>query len=702
MFMPPDPTDIQKIKDFVNTSICSFNIHSHDKFITGRCHKPPTGLYRCSLTKPSGLVNETKPVQLIDLTPAVSKPSEKVTIKYEVRETDFQSHKEAISSILPQHQVSPLFRENDPRLIVYEPERPPIKPLPALTAKSTKTSVIKEIMAAMGFGEEGLPDDIEETDDSTESGTSETETHNGSTENETKTAVEIRFKRHKSPTEYVRNKSSDNRDSDNGILYSKGNGVDNISLQCKMNKDMMWDFSSLTDFLPRQMCIVLDPLGDGNCMYRALNICESKPDTIDSCRTLRNEIAAFMLNNPDFYLIPDCYNRTIKEMVYTDHGRESPFEDYCFIILSATPGHCEYGTVIEALVHSELRKINLVIYDSLNRADGPYKMIVKKISNEIDNHAICILHIGNHYQSLFPKRRSKTSVYVSMNDKEAFHCDFSGDKNKTNEEIVSANQSIASDVDVPSPSILHNTHSSIDVDSTDNDFMSFMNEEEIKLIFQHLNGMSEQDVMSLYNTVCQKLVKRNGYVVDYNPILTATLGCHTNSLLLGSSEQAKVAAHYLGPYIDKNKTKLGDCLDVVFEAMEHAKVQESLADDRGTPERFAQHVLTRILNRLGSLMEISDTQAAAALLGLCVLLSSEIFIACDTESYINLIKNEKADLEAEYLTGSEKEESSTDSSIDADDYSEYSNTVDYWICYGTTKMRQKITIICWFVKSHQR
>lgn len=41
--------------------------------------------------------------------------------------------------------------------------------------------------------------------------------------------------------------------------------------------------------------------------------------------------------------------------------------------------------------------------------------------------------------------------------------------------------------------------------------------------------------------------------MDYNHTLTAVLGCHRNALLLGSSEQNKVAAHYVCPWIEKTK-----------------------------------------------------------------------------------------------------------------------------------------------------
>ena len=150
--------------------------------------------------------------------------------------------------------------------------------------------------------------------------------------------------------------------------------------------------------------------------------------------------------------------------------------------------------------------------------------------------------------------------------------------------------------------------------------------------------MKLNDLKALYDTVSLKLTKQNGYVVDYNPTLTAVLGCHSNALLLGSSEQSKVAAHYVGPYIDKNKTPLGESIDVIYEAMEHAKKYPSIAKDTGTNTRFVQYVLTWVLNKLGSLIEIFDTQAASALLGLEVSLSTESYVFCDIPSCINLIK----------------------------------------------------------------
>ena len=143
--------------------------------------------------------------------------------------------------------------------------------------------------------------------------------------------------------------------------------------------------------------------------------------------------------------------------------------------------------------------------------------------------------------------------------------------------------------------------------------------------------MDVNDLLTLCDTIYLKLVRCNGHVIDYNPTLTALLGCHSNTLLLGSSEQIQVAAHYIGPYVDKNETPLAESLDIVYEANEHAKKHPSIAEDTGSNPRFFQYVMTNIVNRLGSFMEMSDTQAAGALSGLSVSLSSELYTVCATQ-----------------------------------------------------------------------
>ena len=75
---------MKKFNDCVHTSICSFGIHTCDKSITGRCHKPPRGMNQCALTKPSGITDKTKSIQLIDHTKPQAMTSEQETISYKL------------------------------------------------------------------------------------------------------------------------------------------------------------------------------------------------------------------------------------------------------------------------------------------------------------------------------------------------------------------------------------------------------------------------------------------------------------------------------------------------------------------------------------------------------------------------------------------------------------------------------------------
>ena len=331
-FIPPDPvTHPHEFQTFIHTTITCNGMHSHDKGTTGRCHKPPIGITRCSLSKPSGIVPCTRPVQLKDVTPEETTASRKLTITYTVS-TDIQSRQSALNELPPNQQLQYPFPQRDPRLIVYEPSRPTIDPLPPQENNmSTKEWITDQLVTAM--------------------------TTNARKENE-------------------------------------------------------WEGS-----------------------------------------------------------------------------------------------------------------------------------------------------------------------YVHIN--------------------------------------------------------------EIRELERHLLGMSDKDIRALYDTVSRNLGTHNGYVVDFNPSLTAAMRCHSNALLLGSFEQSKSACHYVSPYIKKDKAPLVESLNIIYEAMVHINKYPSRAEDKHTLSRKVQYMLTRISNKLGSLMEVGDTQAALCLLGMNVILSSELFTVCDVQAAINLIKNEQ-------------------------------------------------------------
>ena len=159
-------------------------------------------------------------------------------------------------------------------------------------------------------------------------------------------------------------------------------------------------------------------------------------------------------------------------------------------------------------------------------------------------------------------------------------------------------------------------------------------------IMRELKSLSLKELVGLYDRVANKLEDRNGWVVEYNPLLTSLLGCNTNLGFLGSKEQSKQALFYIGPYINKNGVKVIDALPLLAHAQHHALQHPSVADDSETTKRQVQYIVTRVLNKLNSLMEISDTQAALALLGMGPTVCSDIFSYYDLRSTKNFVLDE--------------------------------------------------------------
>ena len=163
---------------------------------------------------------------------------------------------------------------------------------------------------------------------------------------------------------------------------------------------------------------------------------------------------------------------------------------------------------------------------------------------------------------------------------------------------------------------------------------------KLKSIMDKLQAFDVDDLIHLYEMVANKLPERNGWVVDFNPILTGLLGSNTNLLHLGSTEQSKSALFYIGPYINKDGVKITDALPILLNAYEHAQKFQSIADDADTNKRRVQHAFTRAINKMNSMVEVTDTQAAATLLWLAASLCSDSFVLCDTEAYKNYVNSE--------------------------------------------------------------
>jgi hypothetical protein len=109
---------------------------------------------------------------------------------------------------------------------------------------------------------------------------------------------------------------------------------------------------------------------------------------------------------------------------------------------------------------------------------------------------------------------------------------------------------------------------------------------------------------------------RNGAVVEYTPLASATLGCNTSSIPLGSLEQSKASLFYVTDYVVKNDSEIATSLAVIKHAINKQKLYPSIAEDSGTEIRNGKYFMSIVLNKLSGLKEISDGLNAALLINL--------------------------------------------------------------------------------------
>ena len=125
MLVMPDPlNEAQRFNSFTHACVCQTGIHTH----CFTCMKPPNGYTGCRLCKPSGDIDRTKPVQLIDTSSNEQQMArKKIKVSYEISDPLPCQIKEGnIGKDSIEDDVS----IPDSRLIVWEIKRPLLQPLP--------------------------------------------------------------------------------------------------------------------------------------------------------------------------------------------------------------------------------------------------------------------------------------------------------------------------------------------------------------------------------------------------------------------------------------------------------------------------------------------------------------------------------------------------------------------------------------------
>jgi hypothetical protein len=142
------------------------------------------------------------------------------------------------------------------------------------------------------------------------------------------------------------------------------------------------------------------------------------------------------------------------------------------------------------------------------------------------------------------------------------------------------------------------------------------------------------DLLNIFCAVNRKIFDMNGKVVEHSSLISDVTGSHNNVAILGSSEQGKAAAFYLGPYFSKEKFGFEESLLIMALANKHIHTFPSTAEDTGTDSRNTKFFIQRCLNQHCLKMEVSDYQMAAAVLSMPVIIRSNNVSFVDPHSAI--------------------------------------------------------------------
>ena len=542
--LPPDPNkDSEQFNTLVVTTICQCGIHKH----TFTCKKPKKGWNGCRLCYDKALNNGTKPKELVlehendgtttinELYSAKERPigSTSTTEQEYVEPYDPERHpaKEELCYPLPSPKK---------RVIIWELDRPELKPLPDLDDDMTKEQIISKLYNEM------LPSTTADEDFQFEEGS--------------KRMSKSRVDLHQFYGQ-----------DENHLFLNLLLGLIESS-QIKQGSKSVEEFRR--ELMQCLMKLPLDyKLGDKTI--------EEHIKSRMGRQNLEDDTTTASLNHHNSKSVRSSKRlQSEQEEPIDDTTIEEKVELYSQLMMNVDGDDCYEGGALEVYLFARVMNVNVALYDE----EGDDLTRVEYIDAKGEDRPIIHL-LRDHCGSGTSSTSSKTLINT--------------------------------------PGYKYNLVTP-----------------KLKRVVEKLEAFDVSDLRKLCDMVSKSLPKRNGKVVDYNDMLTSVLGCNSNFLHLGSSEQSKAALFYIGPYINKDGVKITDALPILEKAREHAQKYPSTADDTGTAKRHLQHVLTRALNKLNGLIEISDTQIAASLLGMGASLCSESFVTCDIKAYQKFVNEE--------------------------------------------------------------
>ena len=157
-------------------------------------------------------------------------------------------------------------------------------------------------------------------------------------------------------------------------------------------------------------------------------------------------------------------------------------------------------------------------------------------------------------------------------------------------------------------------HVCLDEDSSPSRFLSFSPSRQPHVFSEETQSCLNQLEQQKFDRLVLNLKRRNGLVVEFNPLISSIFKCNTNASLLGSFSQAKSLLLYLLKYVTKAPADLTASLTILKNARIRMDHYPSQAENAGTDERTAIRYLEGVANMMIGASEYSAAMAAYAIL----------------------------------------------------------------------------------------
>ena len=267
---------------------------------------------------------------------------------------------------------------------------------------------------------------------------------------------------------------------------------------------------------------------DPNCLYSAMQqLLFLSGQRVPSAEVIRRRSLEYLAENRDHLVSPDCRGGSGRSLAEVIHGQSGlSVDQYCKLKMDADPRTCIWGEAVDVKLLATCFDVNVAVYREVKEGGD------KEAEEGPEDSSLYVMDDG--LSCIVARNESARTVRLVCRE------GLGGETPPCRERAASRpDRVIAGDLPlhfVPLvPTELLN-------------FDSFFHIEKrlIDLLILELRTVSVEKLKELHESVSEKLVGRNGYVAEFNEVVSAALGVNTNSLFLGSREQSKSAIFYLG------------------------------------------------------------------------------------------------------------------------------------------------------------